>query len=276
MRATIAAIICCGANFAHAQDQVEPVSTCEEIVRPQEIPDFSGDTAPAFGNQYDLQSCDGMPGASLLPASGQSQEQVFELLVAQDCTLNVAVTGEFAGPNQMDPAVYVTDACPASGPAPTLMDANCLGAADATGGLDTETFSVDLLRDNIYFLFIDGFLEAVGPYSVSLSGCDLLTTGGPEKDADGIPDALDNCLLVANADQRDTDGDGYGNQCDPDFNNDCIVNVVDLGILRTTFFGVDDDTDMNGDGIVNVIDLALLRLAFFSAPGPAGPAALCD
>lgn len=276
MRTTIPSTILLFAVINVGAQDVEPVSTCEAIVRPQEMPQFSGDTTLAFGNQYDLQACAGSPGASWLPASGQSSEQVVSLLVAEDCTLEVTVTGEFAGPNQMDPAVYVTDACPASGPTPTLLDANCLGAADATGGLGTETFSVDLLDNNNYFLFIDGFLEAVGPYSVSLSGCQLLTTGGPEKDFDGVPDALDNCIFVPNADQRDSDGDGYGNICDADFNNDCIVNVADLGILRVNFFGDNADVDMNGDGEVNVVDLALLRISFFGEPGPSGPGGACD
>lgn len=42
-----------------------------------------------------------------------------------------------------------------------------------------------------------------------------------DDDNDGIPDERDNCPLVANADQRDTDGDGIGSACDPtiDVNN---------------------------------------------------------
>ena len=35
-----------------------------------------------------------------------------------------------------------------------------------------------------------------------------------DNDADGITDALDNCPLVANADQADLDGDGIGTVCD--------------------------------------------------------------
>jgi hypothetical protein len=33
-------------------------------------------------------------------------------------------------------------------------------------------------------------------------------------DADGVPDAEDNCLMVSNAEQTDTDGDGWGDACD--------------------------------------------------------------
>ncbi|MFK7888139.1 MAG: hypothetical protein AB8G16_14865 [Gammaproteobacteria bacterium] len=90
-----------------------------------------------------------------------------------------------------------------------------------------------------------------------------------DTDGDGVADALDNCTAVANPDQRDTNGDGFGNACDADLNNDCIVNVVDLGLLRSVFFTADEDADLNGDNVVNVIDLGLLRSGFFNAPGPA-------
>jgi len=43
--------------------------------------------------------------------------------------------------------------------------------------------------------------------------------GGPQpcgdSDGDGVPDNRDNCRDVPNADQKDTDGDGKGDACDP-------------------------------------------------------------
>jgi hypothetical protein len=33
--------------------------------------------------------------------------------------------------------------------------------------------------------------------------------------SDGIPDDVDNCALLYNPDQADTDGDGLGDVCDP-------------------------------------------------------------
>ncbi|MFK8015830.1 MAG: Ig-like domain-containing protein [Gammaproteobacteria bacterium] len=98
-----------------------------------------------------------------------------------------------------------------------------------------------------------------------------------DADGDGIVDELDNCVLVANPNQRDSNGDQYGNLCDADFNNDGIVSITDLGLFRIDFFQSGDlDTDLNGDNIVNVFDLGLLRTLFFSPPGPSGLVPIID
>lgn len=97
--------------------------------------------------------------------------------------------------------------------------------------------------------------------------------GLPDKDADGIADAVDNCLEEANTTQRDSNGDNIGNACDGDLNNDNIVNVVDLAQLRAEFFedDADPDADLDGDGSVALSDLAIMRRLFFLPPGPVGP-----
>lgn len=95
-------------------------------------------------------------------------------------------------------------------------------------------------------------------------------------DGDGIDENMDNCIDDANPDQNDTDGDGIGDACDSDLNNDCVVNVVDLGQLRALFFSDDPNADFNGDGVVNVVDLGILRSRFFASPGPSGVSNICD
>jgi hypothetical protein len=92
-----------------------------------------------------------------------------------------------------------------------------------------------------------------------------------DRDGDGIPDAEDNCLLVPNKDQTDSDGDGFGNACDGDLNNDGFVNALDLGLFKAAF-GQDGGgvADLNGDGRVNALDLGLFKKLFGAPPGPSG------
>ena len=107
-----------------------------------------------------------------------------------------------------------------------------------------------------------------GIYSVRINDIDF--------DNDGVFNTNDNCIDAPNADQIDADGDRYGNACDADFNNDCVVNVVDLGLMREAFFSSSANIDLNNDGVVNVVDLGILRQRFFGAPGPSGLTAVCN
>lgn len=90
-------------------------------------------------------------------------------------------------------------------------------------------------------------------------------------DNDGIPDATDNCIVDANPDQRDTDGDGHGNRCDADLNNSGFVNAADLAMFKLRFGTTDADADLNGNGFVNAADLAIFKALFGRAPGPSAP-----
>ena len=94
--------------------------------------------------------------------------------------------------------------------------------------------------------------------------------GTTDSDGDGIPDACDNCTLISNADQRDTNSDGFGNLCDTDLNNDGITNGLDVGILKLQFLTSGPDADFNGDGIVNGLDVGILKSYFLQPPGPSG------
>ncbi len=89
-----------------------------------------------------------------------------------------------------------------------------------------------------------------------------------DTDGDGVIDSSDNCTLVPNQLQRDTDYDGYGNYCDPDFDGNLVVNAGDLAYLKLKFFTPDPIADLNGDGVAASADLAILKSMFFQSPGP--------
>ena len=75
-------------------------------------------------------------------------------------------------------------------------------------------------------------------------------------DSDGVSDRTDNCGLIANAGQQDSDLDGLGNACDFDYNNDGQVNEVDAALLQSAFGSGPGDPDHNsafdadGDGLI--------------------------
>jgi hypothetical protein len=93
-----------------------------------------------------------------------------------------------------------------------------------------------------------------------------------DADHDLVDDVSDNCLGAANSSQRDTDGDGYGNWCDADLNNDARVNFADLSIFRARFATSDADADLDGNGNVNFADLARFKALFGQPPGPSATA----
>ncbi|MFK7887756.1 MAG: proprotein convertase P-domain-containing protein [Gammaproteobacteria bacterium] len=156
----------------------------------------------------------------------------------------------------------------------TPVETTC-DAAPALGGMlmPEEALSA-FAGENIGGTWTLNVSDNAGADTGSLDEWCLLpaTAGGPDADGDGVADDADNCTDVANADQRDSNGDGFGNACDADLNNDGEINVIDLGLLRAVFSTDDADADLNGDGVVNTIDLGLMRASFFGAPGPSGVA----
>jgi len=74
----------------------------------------------------------------------------------------------------------------------------------------------------------------------------------PDDDNDGVSDGSDNCPLVANADQADSDGDGAGDACDSDDDNDGVPDGSDNCPLVANAGQADSD----GDGVGDACDRA--------------------
>jgi hypothetical protein len=100
-------------------------------------------------------------------------------------------------------------------------------------------------------------------------------SAGGDSDGDGVMRVYDNCALVSNASQCDSDTDGYGNRCDGDMNNNLFVNSQDSVLLRQqlgqpsvapTF----NEADLNCNGAVNSQDTVLFRPMLGMGPGPSG------
>jgi hypothetical protein len=83
-----------------------------------------------------------------------------------------------------------------------------------------------------------------------------------DADLDRIPDGDDNCIVVANVDQADTDSDGIGDACDECTDSDADL-LGDPGFAANTcpddncpyVFNPYDQSDDDGDGSGNVCDV---------------------
>lgn len=145
------------------------------------------------------------------------------------------------------------------------------GSAGTLGGIFAVTAFSPTFMISIPIVFdLDaGTFSADGGAIGTVGGTGALSVA-TDADGDGVFDVLDNCTMVANPMQIDSNGDGFGNRCDTDFNNDCVVNFVDIAAFSGQFLGSDPDFDINGDGAVNFVDFVQVSSTFLSQPGPSG------
>ena len=175
-----------------------------------------------------------------------------------------------------------------------LSDTNFIGGSDQIsyqiGGLPTGNYTIkaELIYQTLSHAFAeDLFSDTTTPEVVdfktmfdastqkstviaSAEFADTVIEPVIDTDGDGVADNLDNCKLVANTNQRDTDGDNFGNICDPDFNQNKIVDGADFSKLKSVLGKVSANEDLNGNGIVDGTDFSILKSYLGKAPGPSG------
>lgn len=179
-----------------------------------------------------------------------------------------------------------------------VADLLSLGAAGAAGQVAEPTLSA-VVRPYLLLAYYATGSTAIESYYRALPylGWVNIYVGDPlmrleekpptpnplDLDGDGHFDARDNCLLIPNPQQRDTDGDGFGNFCDSDVNGDGRITTSwgetfprsargDLEAIALTAKNgrYDANHDLDGDGRVDERDVSISQLQLFMPPGPSG------
>ena len=131
-----------------------------------------------------------------------------------------------------------------------------------------------------------GFFLVVGLPFAAIAGP---TPGGLDSDGDGVENAFDNCILVANPSQTDSDHDGCGNACEqpcdfmPPGAPDGNVGLSEINFVSANFGttvapkgSTGDCAPTPPDGNIGLPDYNGVAATFGQSNGPAANTPACD
>jgi len=102
----------------------------------------------------------------------------------------------------------------------------------ATGAVGSVICTLTVFRDGCNHTgTVEFMIDSSSIVSLSLI-CEVFI----DDDLDNIHNSLDNCPLQFNPDQSDVDGDGIGDACDPDSDDDCYYDIVDCAPLDPNIY----------------------------------------
>ena len=130
-----------------------------------------------------------------------------------------------------------------------------------SGSGDTDNSSFSIIGNNLLTETAFDY-ETKNSYSIVVQSTDGIATYSKtftisvvdvdeDTDGDGIANNKDNCPMIANNNQLDTDGDGLGDVCDSDDDGDGVEDYLDNCPLTYNIYQIDTD----GDGIDDSCDL---------------------
>jgi len=190
-----------------------------------------------------------------LGLTDQDQDQLFEFLLALTDDRVACMKPPFDGPEL--PILQ--------GPSGSADPAHPERSLDRTGGIPATGA---------------GGLPALGlpcaGNAGSLFDSRLRKLGAVDADSDGVAYPMDNCVAIPNLKQTDSDGDGFGNACDADLNNDGLTNFGDFAGFVMSFNSMSSSgnyspaADLTSDGFVNFADFAMFVNLWGKSPGPSG------
>jgi hypothetical protein len=208
---------------------------------------------------------------------------------------SVLLDGHYGASSSYSPALHAVDAGDGDPAGDGAYVKDALGPAAGSGGVHSVVGSSSQISGGpLNHPVMEVSLNVLGSMLVDVDGAQLdarflgvsgnvldhfrITKGAAlgDQDGDGVADPFDDCLLVANPDQRDPDQDGYGSLCDADYDGDGVVGITDFAHVAAGFGsrlgepGYDPDVDADGDGGIGIADFGRLAGAFGAPPGPSG------